>query len=104
MRSVIEEIAAAEQRADEIRQNAATQARELTQKSKEDAQKALSDLENQAREILQAELETAKSEGERVSGDMLTQLEQEADALCENATKRLNRAVSYLVDKVTKTA
>ena len=40
----------------------------------------------------------------RVSGDMLAQLEQEADALCENATKRLDQAVSYLVDKVTKTA
>ena len=42
MRSVIEEIAHAEQQADEIRQNAAAQARELTLKAKEDAQKALS--------------------------------------------------------------
>ena len=38
MRSVIEEIANAEQQAEEIRQNAAIQARERTLQAKEDAQ------------------------------------------------------------------
>ena len=104
MRSVIEEIANAEQQAEEIRQNAALQARERTLQAKEDAQKALSQLESEARETLQAEQEKAKLEGERLSSDMLAQLEQEADALCANATTRLDKAVSYLVDKVTKTA
>jgi len=104
MRSVIEEIAAAEQQADEIRQNASVQARELTLKAKEDAQSALSRLESEERENLLAELETAKLEGERLSNEMLTQLKQEADALCVTATGRLDQAVSYLLDKVTKTA
>ena len=104
MRSVIEEIANAEQQAEEIRQNAALQARERTLQAKEDAQKALSRLESEARETLQAEQEKAKLEGERLSSDMLAQLEQEADALCANANTRLDKAVSYLVDKVTKTA
>ena len=104
MRSVIEEIANAEQQAEEIRQNAAIQARERTLQAKEDAQKALSRLEEEARETLQAELDKAKLEGERLSGNMLAQLEQEADALCSNANTRLDKAVSYLVDKVTKTA
>ena len=104
MRSVIEEIANAEQQAEEIRQNAALQARERTLQAKEDAKKALSQLENEARETLQAEQEKAKLEGERLSSDMLAQLEQEADALCANANTRLDKAVSYLVDKVTKTA
>lgn len=104
MRSIIEEIAAAEQRADEIRQNAATQARELTQKAKEDAQKALSQLESEERDTLQAGLETAKLTGEKLSGEMLVTMEQESDALCADAEKRLDKAVSYLVDKVTKTA
>ena len=45
MRSVIEEIAAAEQQAEEIRQNAALQARELTQKAKQDAEEALAKLD-----------------------------------------------------------
>lgn len=104
MRSVIEEIANAEQQAEEIRQNAALQARERTLLAKEDAQKALSRLEEEARETLQAELDKAKLEGERKSSDMLAQLEQEADALCKSANSRLDKAVSYLVDKVTKTA
>ena len=104
MRSVIEEIANAEQQAEEIRQNAALQARERTLQAKEDAQKALSRLEEEARETLQAELDKAKLEGERLSGNMLAQLEQEADALCKSANERLDKAVSYLVDKVTKTA
>ena len=104
MRSVIEEIANAEQQAEEIRQNAAIQARERTLQAKEDAQKALSRLEEEARETLQAELDKAKLEGERLSGNMLAQLEQEADALCKSANERLDKAVSYPVDKVTKTA
>ena len=104
MRSVIEEIAAAEQQAEEIRQNAAVQARELTLKAKEDAQQALSKLESDARNALQAELETAKQQGERLSAGLLAQLEQEADAVCAAANARLDDAVSYLLNKVTKTA
>lgn len=104
MRSVIEEIAAAEQQAEEIRQNAAVQARELTLKAKEDAQQALSALENSARTALQNELETAKQQGERLSAELLTQMEQEADATCSAANARLDDAVSYLLNKVTKTA
>ena len=49
-------------------------------------------------------MDKAKLEGERLSGNMLAQLEQEADALCKSANERLDKAVSYLVDKVTKTA
>ena len=104
MRSVIEEIAAAEQQAEETRLNAAVQARELTLKAKEDATNMLSQLESDARVALQAELETAKQAGEQLSGELLRQLEQESNALCEQATGRLGQAVSYLLDKVTKTA
>jgi vacuolar-type H+-ATPase subunit H len=104
MRSVIEEIAAAEQRAEEIRINAAAQARELTLLAREDAQAALFVLESEERDALQTELETAKLEGERLSGELLLRLQQEADALCAHATVRLNKAVTYLLDKVTKTA
>ncbi|MBA4347672.1 MAG: hypothetical protein C0413_02345 [Clostridiales bacterium] len=104
MRSVIEEIAIAEQQAEEIRQNAVVQARELTLHAKEDALQALSKLESDARNTLQAELETAKYQGERLSADLLAQLEQEANAVCSAANAKLDVAVSYLLDKVTKTA
>ena len=104
MRSVIEEIAAAEQQAEEIRQIAAVQARELTLKAKDDAQQALSKLESDARASLQAELETAKQQGESLSSELVGKLSQEADALCAAANAKLADAVSYLLDKVTKTA
>jgi len=104
MRSVIEEIASAEQQADEIRQSAIVQARELTLQAKEDAQQSLAKLENDARISLQSELDTAKQQGERVSADLLAKLEQEADAICKKANGKMDQAVAYLLDKVTKTA
>ena len=104
MRSVIEEIAQAEQQAEEIRQNAAVQARELTQKAKQDALDARVALENDERATLAAALETAKQQGERISNELLAQMELEADAVCKSASDKLDKAVSYLLDKVTRTA
>lgn len=104
MRSVIEEIATAEQQAEQIRQEAALQARELTQKAKEDAQNALSNLENESRTDMQASLDAAKKQGERLSLELLETLQQEADTLCNHANAKLDQAVSYLLDKVTRTA
>ncbi|NLI55041.1 MAG: hypothetical protein GX417_12095 [Clostridiales bacterium] len=104
MRSVIDEIAAAEQRAEEIRIAAAADARESTLKARDDAQKALSRLELEERERMQAQLEEARLEGEQLSGELLEQMERDADALCERANERLGNAVAYIVDKVTKTA
>ncbi len=104
MRSVIEEIAQAEQQAEEIRQNAAVQARDLTLKARQEAEQAIASLENDARAELQAELETAKQQGEKLSSELLNQMEQEAKEVCANAAGRLNQAVSYLMSKVTKTA
>jgi hypothetical protein len=104
MRSVIEEIAAAEQLAEEIRFNATVQARELTLQAREDAQAALIALESEERNLLHSELEAAKLEGGQLSGELLQRMQQEADALCTHATDRLDKAVTYLLDKVTKTA
>lgn len=104
MRSVIDEIATAEQQAEEIRQNATVQARDLTIQAKEGAQSALAALENQEREALLSAVEAAKLEGERLAETLRTQLEQETDALCACASEKLDQAVSYLLDKVIKTA
>ena len=104
MRSVIEEIAQAEQQAEEIRQNAAALARELTQKAKQDAVESLASLESDERAALASALETAKQQGERISKELLADMEQEADAVCNAASAKLDQAVSYLLDKVTKTA
>ena len=104
MRSVIEEIAQAEQQAEEIRQNAAALARELTQKAKQDAVESLASLESDERAALASALETAKQQGERISKELLADMEQEADAVCNAASAKLDQAVSYLLDKVTRTA
>ena len=104
MRSVIEEIALAEQQAEEIRQNAALQARELTQKAKQNAVDALAALESGERAALATALDTAKQQGERISDELLAQMEQEADATCKAASAKMDQAVSYLINKVTKTA
>lgn len=104
MRSVIEEIATAERQAEDIRVSAAAQARELSLQAREDAQAALFVLENESREAMQAELEKAKLEGESLSAELQKQLQSEADALCAQAAARLDGAVAYLLNKVTKTA
>ena len=104
MRSVIDEIAAAEQRAEEIRLTAASDARDMMTKAREEAQHALAAVESSERELAQTESESARQEGERLSGEMIAKLEQETDQLCARAQSRLDTAVSYLVDKVIKTA
>lgn len=104
MRSVIEEIASAEQRADEIRASAVAQARDMTQQAREDAKLALSNLEHTERDEALARLDRAREEGEAISANLLSALMQEADAICARAEEKLPKAVAYLLDKVTKTA
>ena len=61
-------------------------------------------MESESRADMQAALETAKQQGERESAALFATLEQEANAQCEQASAKLDQAVSYLMDKVTKTA
>lgn len=104
MRSVIDEIAAAEQMAEQIRLASAANLREQTLKAREDAQHALSELEKTERAEAQVQLEHERVEGEQLAGELLAKLEQEADALCARAEERLDKAVTYIVNKVTKPA
>ena len=104
MRSVIDEIAVAEQQAEEIRLTAAAEAREMTQKAREDAKSALAALEQAQRDEARAQMERARKQGETLSKEMLSKLEQEADAVCARAQAKLPEAIAYLLNKVTKTA
>ncbi len=104
MRSVIDEIASAEKQAEEIRQNAASEAREMIVHAREEAIRALTVLENEERETTQTEIEAARQEGEKLSAEMIQKLALEADELCARANTRLDKAISYLVNKVTKPA
>ena len=104
MRSIIDEIAAAEEQAEQIRLNAVVQAREETAKAREQAQQALADLAAQEREASENMRANAQSQGEQRAKETLAGMIREADELCARADSRVESAVAYLVDQVTKSA
>ena len=104
MRSIIDEIAAAEEQAEQIRANAALQAREETAKAREQAQQALAALAAQEREASENMRANAQSQGEQRAKETLAGMIREADELCARADGRVESAVAYLVDQVTKSA
>lgn len=104
MRSVIDEIAAAEQKAEEIRLSAALDAREAVNRARESALSAQVRLEETQRDKSLSQLEQARIEGECLSAQQLEKMEREAQELCSKAEGKLGEAVRYLVDKVLKPA
>lgn len=102
MRSIIDEIAAAEREADEIRQQAAARAREAISFAQADAETALSDAEIVERDKTREALLAAERDGDAVAQQILFSMEQEADALCQSACERAADAVAYLVKRVTE--
>lgn len=104
MRSIIDEIANAEDQAEQIRQNAALQAREDTAKAREQAQQSLVALTAYERETTERETQQAHSVGEQNAKETLERMEREADELCARANARVERAVVYLVERATRSA
>lgn len=104
MRSIIDEIAAAEEQAEQIRLNAVLQAREETAKAREQAQQALADLAAQERDASEKMRAEAQSRGEQRAKETLAGMIREADELCARAGGRVESAIAYLVDQVTKSA
>lgn len=104
MRSIIEEIADAEQRAEEIVKTAAAQNRELLAQAREQAEQALLQAEAEEKNLTEEALSQAGKQGEAAAAETLAAMEREADDLCGKAKSRLGKAVSYLVDKVQSRA
>lgn len=104
MRSIIDEIAAAEEQAEQIRLNAVSQAREETAKAREQAQQALAALTAQEREASENMRLNAQSQGEQRAKETLAGMIREADELCARAGGRVESAIAYLVDEMTKSA
>lgn len=102
MQSIIDEIAAAEQQADEIRQQAAVQARETLSFAQSDAETMLSDTDIAERDKTREALVAAEREGGEAAQEILQGMKREADALCEKARERTADAVTYLVKRVTE--
>ncbi len=104
MRSIIDEIARAEQQADEIRASAAAKSREQVLAATEEAARALTQLDADAREELRAALERAERDGEALSKRLTDGYEAEADALCAQAGDKARTAVDYLLKRVQEIA
>lgn len=102
MHSIIDEIAEAEKQAEEIRQQAAAQARESISFAQADAATALSDAEIAERDKTRAALLQAEQDGDALAQTILSDMAKEADELCARARERSAEAVSYLVKKVTE--
>ena len=104
MRSIIGEIENAEARAEEIRLSAAAESREIIASARDDAERALSQLDEQERVETASALEVASKEGEAIADSMLQKMSAEADQLCVAARDKLDNAVKYLIDRVRETA
>lgn len=104
MRSIIDEIAAAEEQAEQIRLNAVQQAREETANAREQAQQSLAALAAQDREASEHMRSEAQNRGEQRARETLVGMTREADELCARAGSRVESAIAYLVEKVTKSA
>jgi len=104
MRSIIDEIATAEEQAEQIRQSAALQAREETAKAREQAEKALVVLATQEREATERMRSEAQRVGEQRARETLDGMLREADALCTRANQNVDRAIAYVVEKTLQSA
>lgn len=104
MRSIIEEIADAERRAEEIVKAAAVQNRELLTQTREQAEQALASAEAEEKSLTEQALRMASAQGEAEAAETLAAMEREADGLCIKAKSKLGGAVSYLVNKVQSRA
>ena len=102
MRSIIEEVAAAEQQAEEIRQQAVAAAREAVSFAQADAETLLSDADIAERDKTREALANAEREGDAAAQGILQDMQKEADALCAKAHERTAEAVAYLMKKVTE--
>ena len=100
MRSIIDEIANAESTAEQLRQDALTDAREKIVQAKLDAEKQLASSEAREREETRRALEAADAEGAALSKAILTDMNEAAKEQCEAAYGRLDEAVTYLLRKV----
>lgn len=101
MRSIIDEIAEAERRADEIRAAAVQKSREAISYAQSDAETALADADMAERAQTRSALAEAETDGDAIAQDILARMEREADEACRAAETRSSEAVAYLLKKVT---
>ena len=104
MRSIIDEIAAAERQADEIRLAAAASAREQIALANERAADTLSEQDKAEREKTREALLQAERDGETAAARMREDMAAEARKLCAEAEGRIDVAANYLLQRVQNRA
>ncbi len=91
--SMLEEIKNAEQQADELKKQAAADARSTLRQAQEKAHA-------QAAEVLQETVAAAEAAAKTEAEAAITQKKGEADAVAAKARKNLPQAVDYIMEKV----
>ncbi len=91
MRSIIEEIADAERRAEEIVKTAAVQSRDLLVQTREQAEQALVRADAEEKSLTEEALLQASARGEAQAAETLARMEQEADGLCGQSEVQIGR-------------
>jgi len=104
MRSIIDEIALAEEQAEQIRQESVSAARELLNASRLEAEREYVRVEDEEREKMREALEKAEQDGQQQAEQTLKELAATADLQCEEAKLRVGDAVQYLLKKVQEIA
>ena len=104
MTSLMDEIRAAEQSAEKVRQDALLKAREEASAFKASSEAELQELERDEREKSSRALDAAEKEGESLSRKILGDLANEAEKECAKADSRMEKAVDHILKKVFELA
>jgi hypothetical protein len=104
MRSIIEEIAAAEQQAEDVLKDSASKSREFLVQARDQAERALAIAEEDERIKTEQALLEANARGDVAEKKTLADMAKEADEICSKAKMNVDSAVSYLIDKVQRKA
>jgi len=100
MRSIIEEIAAAEQQAEDVLKNITSKSREILVQARDQAERALAIAEEDERIKTEQALLEANARGEDAEKKTLADMAMEADEFCIKAKMKVDSTISYLIDKV----
>jgi len=98
--SIIDQIAAAEEQAGKIRQEAAAAARDMALSAQEQAEARRAAQAEAGRALVRDAVKDAELEGKQLSEQIIAQNAQQVQAQCEAAREKLPEAVSYLMRRV----
>ena len=103
MQDMLERIAAAEQQADQILEQANEQAKELIARARADSEEMIA--REHAGELRQTEeaIGRAEADGENAAAEILNATREGILAIRQNAEARIPKAVSYLMERIETT-